>query len=110
MSLAGRTWQDSLRNAWTRDNLGRTQWMLSRLEARMAAYPGKKLVLVTHMLPIKEFTVPQEMANWSYFNAFWAPAAWASCTAAIPWRWPSAAMSTTARPWKRTASPGCAGA
>ena len=57
MSLAGRTWQDSLRNAWTRDNLGRTQWMLSRLEARMAAYPGKKLVLVTHMLPIKEFTV-----------------------------------------------------
>lgn len=36
----------------------------------MAAYPGKKLVLVTHMLPIKEFTVPQEMANWSYFNAF----------------------------------------
>ena len=29
MSLAGRTWQDSLRNAWTRDNLGRTQWMLS---------------------------------------------------------------------------------
>ena len=70
MSLAGRTWQDSLRNAWTRDNLGRTQWMLSRLEARMAAYPGKKLVLVTHMLPIKEFTVPQEMGNWSYFNAF----------------------------------------
>ena len=70
MSLAGRTWQDSLRNAWTRDNLGRTQWMLSRLEARMAAYPEKKLVLVTHMLPIKEFTVPQEMANWSYFNAF----------------------------------------
>lgn len=36
----------------------------------MAAYPGKKLVLVTHMLPIKEFTVPQEMGNWSYFNAF----------------------------------------
>lgn len=70
MSLAGRTWQDSLRNAWTRDNQGRNQWMLSRLEARMAAYPDKKLVMVTHMLPIKEFTVPQEMANWSYFNAF----------------------------------------
>lgn len=70
MSLAGRTWQDSLRNAWTTDNLGRNQWMLSRLEARMAAYPDKRLVMVTHMLPIKEFTVPQEMANWSYFNAF----------------------------------------
>ncbi len=70
MSLAGRTWQDSLRNAWTRDNLGRTQWMLSRLEARMAAYPDKKLILITHMLPIKDFTVPQEKANWSYFNAF----------------------------------------
>lgn len=70
MSLAGRTWQDSLRNSWTKDNLGRTQWMLSRLEARMAAYSGKKLVVVTHMLPIKEFTVPQEVANWSYFNAF----------------------------------------
>lgn len=70
MSLAGRTWQDSLRNAWTRDNLGRTQWMLSRLEARMAAYPDKQLAVVTHMLPVKDFTVPAEMANWSYFNAF----------------------------------------
>lgn len=70
MSLAGRTWQDSLRNAWTRDNLGRTQWMLSRLEARLAAYPDKQLAVVTHMLPVKDFTVPAEMANWSYFNAF----------------------------------------
>ena len=70
MSLAGRTWQDHFRNAWTRDNLGRNQWMLSRLETRMAAYPDKELVMVTHMVPIKEFTVPQEMGNWSYFNAF----------------------------------------
>ena len=70
MSLAGRTWQDRLRNAWTRDNVGRNQWMLSRLEARMAAYPEKRQVLVTHMLPIKDFTVPKEMANWAYFNAF----------------------------------------
>ena len=70
MSLAGRTWQDSLRNVWTRDNLGRSQWMLSRLEARMAAYPGKRLAVVTHMLPVKDFTVPAEQGNWSYFNAF----------------------------------------
>lgn len=70
MELAGRVWQDSLRNAWTRDNPGRSQWMLDRLEARMQANAGKRLVMVTHMLPVRDFTVPPERGNWSYFNAF----------------------------------------
>lgn len=70
MELAGRVWQDSLRNSWTRDNPGRSRWMLERLEARMKANAGKRLVMVTHMLPVEEFTVPPERGNWSYFNAF----------------------------------------
>lgn len=70
MELAGRVWQDSLRNAWTRDNPGRSRWMLRRLEMRMKAHPDKRLVLVTHMLPVREFTVPPEQGKWSYFNAF----------------------------------------
>ena len=110
MSLAGRTWQDSLRNAWTRDNLGRTQWMLSRLEARMAAYPGKSWCWSPTCCPSRSSPCPRRWPTGPTLTPFWAPAAWASCIAAIPWRWPSAAMSTTARPWKRTASPGCAGA
>lgn len=70
MELHGRTWQDKLRNDWTKDNIGRSEWMTDRLRRRMEALPGKRLVLVTHMLPVREFTVPEERPDWDYFNAF----------------------------------------
>ena len=83
MSLAGRTWQDSLRSAWTRDNLGRTQWMLSRLEgphgrlSGQAAGGGDPHAAGNR----KDFTVPRRWPT-GPFKRLWVPESLGSCTAA----------------------------
>lgn len=71
MKRNGRVWQDSFRNTFTKDNFRKTEYMLNKLEAQLMKYrdvPNK--IVVTHMIPIKEFSVPAEMKDWSYFNAF----------------------------------------
>lgn len=70
MTYHGRTWQDFFRNQWTKDNQGRCRQMNRELEERIQRHRGKKVLLVTHMLPVEEFTVPEERPDWPYFNAF----------------------------------------
>ena len=66
----GRTWQDSLKNQWTADNIGRTSIQLKRLEQQLQQVKGMPAIVMTHMIPIREFCVPADRIMWRYFNAF----------------------------------------
>ena len=74
MSISGRTWQDKLFNAWTRDNKMAMAESLERLkrqlEAAQKASEDPKIIAVTHMLPVKDFLVPEDLGSWGFFNAF----------------------------------------
>lgn len=71
MKRNGRTWQDKLRNRFTDDNVRKCQYMLNKLEAQLIRYQSvPNRIVVTHMIPVKEFSVPASVKDWSYFNAF----------------------------------------
>jgi putative phosphoesterase len=74
MSIGGRTWQDKLFNAWTRDNKAAMARSLERLQVQLEkaskASPEPKIIAVTHMLPVPDFLVPPEQGCWGFFNAF----------------------------------------
>ena len=70
MTYSGRTWQDALKNPWTRDNRRKCQAQLESLEEKLEKEKGKKIITVTHMLPIRDFTVLDARPEWEYFNAF----------------------------------------
>ena len=70
MNYNSRTFNDAIKNSWTMDNRGQSDYFLDKLERQMKTYNELPMILVTHMLPIEEFTVPKEQKNWSYFNAY----------------------------------------
>ncbi len=70
MTYMARTWQDSIKNAWTRDNIKRNEIMLDSLKTQIEKTESANIIAVTHMLPIKEFTVLDAREEWEYFNAF----------------------------------------
>lgn len=71
MKHDGRTWQDSLKNQWTADNCRRTQIQLDKIEKQLQSIPEEEpVIVVTHMIPVREFCVPEERVMWKYFNAF----------------------------------------
>lgn len=70
MSYHGRIWQDSIFNSWSKTSEETCGWFIERLKEEAEKYRGKKIVLMTHMLSHKAFTVPEDRADWSYFNAF----------------------------------------
>lgn len=70
MNYDGRTWQDSLKNQWTADNIGRTAIQLKGLEQQLQQAGGMPVIVMTHMIPIREFCVSADRTLWRYFNAF----------------------------------------
>lgn len=70
MSCGGRTWQDRLKNQWTADNRKQSALQLRKLEKQLEAAAGLPVIAVTHMIPVREFCVPEERTMWKYFNAF----------------------------------------
>ena len=73
MPCNGRTWQDSLFNDWSRDNQACCQRFLDNLEHLLqecrTRYPQKGIVFMTHMISDARYCVPEEIMNWSYYNA-----------------------------------------
>ncbi len=70
MSYMNRTWQDAYKNPWTRDNIRQNEIMLSSIENALKKAGSRNIIAVTHMLPIREFTVLDARPEWEYFNAF----------------------------------------
>ncbi|WP_352397854.1 metallophosphoesterase family protein [[Clostridium] aminophilum] len=70
MTAGGRTWQDKLFNQWTGDNDAACRDQLSRIESQLSACGEGPVIAVTHMLPIREFCVPESQDGWGFFNAY----------------------------------------
>ena len=70
MEHIGRTWQDKLFNDWSSQNIATSNRFILEIENTMKKYPNDRFCVMTHMLPIKEFTVPTTIEMWKYFNAF----------------------------------------
>lgn len=70
MNYGNRSFNDVVRNSWTKDNRGRSEYFLNKLEDQMQQHKEFPMIMVTHMLPISEFTVSGAEKNWNYFNAF----------------------------------------
>jgi putative phosphoesterase len=70
MQIGGRLWQDKLKAVWGRSTREMHDYFLSKLEAQLARNAGRKIILVTHAVPIRAFTVQPPDAAWNYLNAF----------------------------------------
>ncbi len=70
MQHEGRTWQDKLKNQWTDDNMARCEIQLERLEKQLKEAGNLPVIVLTHMVPIREFCVPESPEMWKYFNGF----------------------------------------
>lgn len=69
-SMYGRTWQDSVHVRWHKTDPEVHKDMLGRIEAQLASAGGKKQIVLTHMVGIRAFLVPESREMWDYFNAF----------------------------------------
>jgi len=96
MKHGGRTWQDKIKSIWDRPTLDMHRLFVERLEARLAKVASagtinksanaiedageaanlgtpaapQKIIFVTHVVQIREFTVQNPGPQWKYFNAF----------------------------------------
>ena len=66
----GRTWQDSLNIRWHKSDPEVHGDMIARLEKQLKKSNGKKQIVLTHMVGIRQFCVPETREMWDYFNAF----------------------------------------
>lgn len=69
-NMYGRTWQDSIYVRWNMPDPQAHKEMLDRLEKQLVESSGKKRIVLTHMVGVSEFLVPESREMWDYFNAF----------------------------------------
>ena len=65
-----RVWQDSIMVKWYQSDKEFHTKILGDLEEKILACAGKKIIVVTHMVGVPEFKVPEDRPDWDYFNAF----------------------------------------
>ena len=76
MNYMGRTWRDSVYVPWERKTVDVHRMFLDRLKESLDAavkldkVSDGKVILATHMVQVKEFTVQNPGEMWKYFNAF----------------------------------------
>jgi putative phosphoesterase len=70
MQIDARLWQDKIKAVWGKSTLEMHQYFYRKLEKQLDAYKNKKIILVTHVLPLQEFTVQPPNHMWNYLNAF----------------------------------------
>jgi putative phosphoesterase len=70
MKIDARQWQDKIKAAWDRSTLEMHRYFCHKLEKQLEANKNKKVILVTHVLPLLEFTVQPPNRMWDYLNAF----------------------------------------
>ncbi len=70
MRFEGRLWEDKVRAVWDRSTREMHRWFLERLERQLRRHSGARVLLVTHVVPHRSFTVRPANRLWSYLNAF----------------------------------------
>ena len=70
MKINGRLWQDKVKAKWDRSTLEMHRYFYDKLEQQLKDHRDKKIILVTHVLPLLDFTVQPPDKQWNYLNAF----------------------------------------
>ncbi len=70
MEIKGRLWQDKIKAVWGKSTIEMHQYFYRKLEKQLDTYKHKSIILVTHVLPIIDFTVQPPHKMWHYLNAF----------------------------------------
>ena len=70
MKYEERVWQDSIKAVWGRSTLDMHKYFLEKLENQLKMYQNKNIIVVTHVLPVLDFTVQPPSLMWEYMNAF----------------------------------------
>ncbi|AEI43899.1 metallophosphoesterase [Paenibacillus mucilaginosus] len=81
MEYGGRVWNDREFAPWDRPAPEMHRYFVEKLEAQLEAHRGSRILLVTHAVPHRHFTVPLPNETWSYFNAFLGSEAYADLIA-----------------------------
>ena len=70
MKIDDRLWQDKIKANWGKPTIEMHHYFYQKLEKQLAAHQNKKIIFVTHALPIIDFTVQPPDRMWNYLNAF----------------------------------------
>ncbi len=70
MQIDGRLWQDKVKAVWRAPTLEMHQYFYDKLQRQLETHRGENIILVTHVLPIRDFTVFDLGPIWDYLNAF----------------------------------------
>ncbi|MFD0871833.1 metallophosphoesterase [Paenibacillus residui] len=70
MQWGERTWKDSLYADWGMSVGQVHNYFVEKLKRQLDEHRGSSIILVTHVVPHKAFTVPETIGEWRYFNGF----------------------------------------
>ena len=70
MKINGRLWQDKIKANWGKSSVEMHHFFFDKLEKQLQDHQRKNIILVTHVLPLKDFTVQPPNKIWNYLNAF----------------------------------------
>jgi putative phosphoesterase len=70
MKINDRLWQDKIKAAWGKSTLEMHRHFHKKLKQQLDDCRNNNIILVTHVLPIVDFTVQPPDAMWQYLNAF----------------------------------------
>ena len=70
MKINGRQWQDKHKAVWGASTLEIHRFFHKKLKKQLDAHKNCNIILVTHVLPIADFTVQRPTNLWQYMNAF----------------------------------------
>lgn len=70
MKYEERIWQDSINAVWERSTLEMHRYFIDKLEKQLNQYRDRNVIIVTHVLPVLDFTVQPPSPMWKYMNAF----------------------------------------
>ena len=70
MEINGRLWQDKIKAVWGKSTLEMHRLFHNKLEKQLDTCKSGNIILVTHVLPIMDFTVQPPNCMWQYLNAF----------------------------------------
>lgn len=70
MKYKKRIWQDSIKAVWDRSTLDMHKYFMDKLENQLNQYRDRNIIVLTHVLPIIDFTVQAPSPMWEYMNAF----------------------------------------
>lgn len=70
MQIGNRLWQDKVKSAWGRPTQEMHRYFRDKLEEQLRRYSAMRTLLITHAVPIRDFTVQPPDEAWNYLNAF----------------------------------------